>query len=82
MRHNQVDECVEILCQKGCQSVREDIRRLEAGVVLPEVAMLDDLTRRKVLQELRSIMAVYGDTCPLDLASEVIKQRQNNGAKS
>jgi hypothetical protein len=73
MRQNQVEECIETLCQKGCQSVRDDIRLLEQGVVLPELAVLDDLARQKVLKELRAIMAVYGDTCPVDLSAEAIK---------
>ncbi len=80
MRQNQVEECIEALCQKGCQSVREDIRLLERGVVLPELEVLDDLARLKVLKELRAIMAVYGDSCPIDLASDVMKGKQKNGA--
>ncbi|MDJ0808115.1 MAG: hypothetical protein QNJ78_14935 [Gammaproteobacteria bacterium] len=66
MAPKQIDQSVERLCQKGCQSVREDIRLLERGVVLPELQDLDDLGRKQVLQELQSIMAVYGDMCPAD----------------
>ena len=80
MRQNQVEECVETLCQKGCQSVREDIRLLEQGVVLPELTVLDDMARLKVLKELRAIMAVYGDSCPVGLAADAMKGRQKNGA--
>ena len=65
MRSKYIDECVERLCQKGCRSVREDILLLERGVVLPELSALDDLARQAVLKELRSIMAVYGDSCPV-----------------
>ena len=52
-------------------------RALEGVLTDP---MLDDLARLKVLRELRAIMAVYGDTCPVDLASAVSKGRENNGA--
>jgi hypothetical protein len=65
MRSKQIDHCIEQLCLKGCRSVREDIRLLERGAPLPELSALDDLARRAVLKELRSIMAVYGDSCPL-----------------
>ena len=65
MGNKQIDQCVEILCQKGCRSVREEIQLLEQGVILPELKALDDLSRRKVLNELRAIMAVYGDSCPV-----------------
>jgi hypothetical protein len=69
MGSNQIDQTVEMLCQKGCRSVREDIKLLEQGVILPELQVLDDLSREKVLKELRDIMAVYGDSCPLGVAS-------------
>jgi hypothetical protein len=65
MRSKQIDHCIERLCLKGCRSVREDIRLLEQGQALPELSALDDLARQAVLKELRAIMAVYGDSCPL-----------------
>ena len=37
-----------------------DIRRLEAGEILPETAELDIEERRAVLRELKDVMAVYG----------------------
>ena len=58
-----VEACVEALCQKGCRSVHETIARLERGAVLPETLGLAQAERWVVLEELRSIMAVYGDTC-------------------
>jgi hypothetical protein len=44
--------------------VREDIRLLRQGVVLPELKGLDEVACQMVLNELQSIMAVYGDGCP------------------
>ncbi len=66
MVQQQIDQTIEQLCEKGCQSVREDIRLLERGVILPEIQDFDELGRKKVLQELQSIMAVYGDICPAE----------------
>ncbi len=79
MRSTQIEECIEILCQKGCRSVREDIRLLERGEILPELSVLDDLARQTVLKELRAIMAVYGDSCPVPDAQENRKQGINHG---
>jgi hypothetical protein len=59
----KVEECVEVLCEKGCGSVREDIEKLEAGVKLPETQDLSKEELSKVVDELKSIMAVYGDSC-------------------
>lgn len=64
MRSVSIEQHVEAICEKGCRSVREDIRLLSRGVVLPELRDLDELARQMVLKELRSIMAVYGDSCP------------------
>ena len=66
MTSKQIDQGVERICQKGCQAVREDIRLLEQGVILPELRDLDESVHHQVLQELRAIMAVYGDVCPAD----------------
>jgi hypothetical protein len=64
MGSESVESYVEAICEKGCQSVREDIRLLRQGVVLPELRGLDEIARQTVLKELQSIMAVYGDGCP------------------
>jgi len=61
--NQQIETCIEVLCQKGCLSVRSDIRALERGQILPETAGLTSEATRVVLQELKAIMAVYGDTC-------------------
>ena len=58
-----VDYCVEVICNKGCQSVRADIRSLERHEVIPEVQQMSTEERGLVLAELKKIMAVYGDSC-------------------
>jgi hypothetical protein len=60
-----IEPYVEAICEKGCQSVREDMRLLSQGVILPELKELDEMARQMVLKELQSIMAVYGDGCPV-----------------
>ncbi|MCU7797932.1 MAG: hypothetical protein KZQ75_12445 [Candidatus Thiodiazotropha sp. (ex Myrtea spinifera)] len=82
MRNKQIEHCIEVLCQKGCQSVRDDIRLLEQGVVLPELSVLDDLARLKVLKELRAIMAVYGDSCPVSVSSQILRGKRGHGGNS
>jgi hypothetical protein len=67
MNRQRVDHCVELLCDRGCRAVWRDIQCLEAGKILPETAALSEEERRAVLQELKSVMAVYGpDGCSTD----------------
>lgn len=65
MSPEQLDECVELLCQRGCAAVRVIIVDLEAGRPVAGIESLGPGGRRRVLAELKSIMAVYGDSCPL-----------------
>jgi hypothetical protein len=82
MRNKQIDECIERLCQKGCRSVRDDIRLIEQGETIPELSVLDDLARQAVLKELRSIMAVYGDSCPMPAVDDTPKDGLKHGKKN
>ena len=66
MGRQRIDQGVEQICQKGCLSVREDIKLLEQGEILPELKDFDEMARKTVLKELRAIMAVYGDACPAE----------------
>ena len=58
-----VESSVEMICSKGCQTVRENIAALEQGELVQEVRGLTEAERRAVLKELKKIMAVYGDAC-------------------
>jgi len=63
-RHSgPVEECVEILCGRGCVRVLNYIEVLEGGRSFPEVAALTAEQRNEVLAELVSIMAVYDGVC-------------------
>ncbi|MGB5438492.1 MAG: hypothetical protein WBN57_02215 [Gammaproteobacteria bacterium] len=61
--HNRIDRCVEALCEQGCDRVNSFIAALRAGHDIPEVAGLSMEERQRVLENLVSIMAVYGDRC-------------------
>lgn len=61
----KVDRCIEALCMHGCRAVREYIEALRAGSELSQWAELDFEERQLLCRELESIMAVYGEKCPL-----------------
>lgn len=52
-------QCIDALCQCGCEAVRATITALEVGAVVPQVQDLTEEERTKVLNELRAIMSVY-----------------------
>jgi hypothetical protein len=56
---NNVERCVESLCQHGCGRVTAYIELLSAGEVFAEVADLSVLERQQVLRELLAVMAPY-----------------------
>jgi len=59
MDRKKIDHCVETLSLRGCTEVFEAIRLLGEGTQLSETAELTDNEREAVLNELKSIMAVY-----------------------
>lgn len=59
----QVNFCLEQICEQGCCSVNLVIQQLEQGQVLEGIQHLNTKQRQQLLQELKSIMAVYGDSC-------------------
>ncbi len=63
MNRKLVDQCVENLCEKGCQAVWSDIRALEAGEALSEVEGLSSSERTAVISELKAVMSVYEGHC-------------------
>jgi hypothetical protein len=63
-RSATIEECVEALCNEGCNKVYGYIRALEKGEEFPQVAHFSMEDRRMVLTQLVSIMYVYdGRTC-------------------
>jgi hypothetical protein len=65
-KSSPVEHAIEVLCHKGCRQVWREILALERGERLPETEGLSAKEQRLVLQELKSIMAVYGDRCSID----------------
>ncbi len=55
----QVTQCIDALCQCGCDAVRATIAAMESGIVVPQVSSLTPDERLLVLEELKAIMAVY-----------------------
>jgi len=62
----ELESRLEVLCQKGCRRVWQDIEALEAGQELPETRGLDRDQRRWLLTELKQVMAVYNGRCSVD----------------
>lgn len=63
MDHAKIDRCIELLCQNGCREVTRIIGVLERDEPLAETDGLDGAERGAVLQELKTIMAVYDRPC-------------------
>lgn len=59
MSSEQVSQCIEVLCQCGCEAVRATITAMESGAVVPQVQTLSEEQRKMVLNELKAVMAVY-----------------------
>jgi hypothetical protein len=58
----QINSCLEQICEQGCRSVNQVIQQLELGEVIEEIAHLSRVQQQRLLQELKSIMAVYAVT--------------------
>ena len=62
----QLSECLEALCQCGCDAVLATIAAMESGQTIPQTEQLNEEERAIVLAELKSIMAVYdGKSCSI-----------------
>ena len=59
MKYPLIAQCVEQLCQCGCTDVRNTIALLETNQAVAQTEGLSAEERRLVLEELKSIMAVY-----------------------
>ncbi len=59
MKTEQLSQCIEALCQCGCDAVRATITAMESGAVVPQVETLSESEQQMVLAELKAVMAVY-----------------------
>ncbi len=65
----QLSECIETICQCGCNAVLATIEAMESGQIVPQVELLNEEERSIVLDELKAIMAVYdGKSCEIGKA--------------
>ena len=58
----QINSCLEQICEQGCRSVNQVIQQLDQGEVIEDIAHLSRVQQQRLLQELKSIMAVYAVT--------------------
>ena len=58
----QIDSCLEQICEQGCRSVNQIIQQLEQRQMIEITRYLSMEQQQKLLQELKSIMAVYTET--------------------
>ena len=72
---HKVQASLETLCAEGCRKVHSNIARLEQGKTLATTITLTTDERRLLLEELKTIMAVY-DT-RLALPAEITDSRSN-----
>jgi hypothetical protein len=61
MDTKQLNQCVDALCQCGCDAVRATIKAMELGAELPQLQTLGSEERQMVLDELKAVMAVYDE---------------------
>ena len=59
MDQSKIAHCIEVLCQRGCKEVSLVILALERGETMAEVQELNENELQAVVDELKSIMAVY-----------------------
>ncbi|WP_198265008.1 hypothetical protein [sulfur-oxidizing endosymbiont of Gigantopelta aegis] len=59
MDHQKLTECLETLCQSGCETVNATIVAMEENQTISAVDGLNADEYQRVLQELKAIMSVY-----------------------
>lgn len=75
MLEDTLQQVVEQLCNQGCQQVNRYISNIEAGNYPANMQELSQTQRSLVLEELRSIMAVY-ERC--DVSDDKPLQRKSD----
>lgn len=64
---NQIELVLEQICEQGCRSVNKVIKQLETGGRIELTRDLNESQQKILLKELKSIMAVYGETGSCEL---------------
>ena len=67
MSQSRIEDTVEIICQRGCRYVNKLLADPAQQQACSDLDCLDDRERGQVLEELRSVMAVYQITGSCDI---------------
>ena len=59
LKNTHFHTCIEAICTLGCDSVRKVIADIESGRLTATDYQLDESEVPELLQELKSVMAVY-----------------------
>jgi ClpP class serine protease len=59
MDHQKLAQCLELLCQSGCESVNATITALEKKQPFSLTQELTEQEQQIILHELKAIMSVY-----------------------
>lgn len=59
MDPRKIEHAVNLICDQGCIRIRVLIQLLETGAAISETQELSPAENRAVLQEIKSIMAIY-----------------------
>jgi hypothetical protein len=63
---SKIEDCIEAIAQQGCQYTREVLAMFREGAIPSEVIHLSIDERAVVHAELKAVMDVYGEDCPID----------------
>lgn len=67
MSQRRIDDTVEVLCQRGCRYVNRLLDSAEQQAACRDLDRLSERERGQVIEELRSVMAVYQTTGSCDI---------------
>ena len=62
-----IELSLEHICEQGCRAVNKVINQLKKGEMIEMTRHLNELQQEILLKELKSIMAVYGETGSCEL---------------
>lgn len=64
MDRNKIDACLEVVANKGCKAIWNDMKALDSGKTIREIQSLSQAEKEAFVKELKEIMWVYeGRTC-------------------
>ena len=67
MSQSRIEDTVEVICQRGCRYVNSLLADPQKLAACDDLDRLDERERGQVIEELRSVMAVYQTTGSCDI---------------